>query len=60
VFHLKRSLPQKHLHAVEKYVNSNKDVFGEVLHSDAKVVVRGFNFKSYGYLRKLVDKLNGV
>ena len=60
ILHTKEPVPDENKAAMEQYMVDNSGVFGELLFSNNKVVVRGYTFKSFGYLRKLVEKLNGV
>lgn len=55
---LSHSVPEKNRQKVNRYHEQNPGLLEDVLFSDEKVLIRGFTFRSYGHLRKLIDAIN--
>ncbi len=57
---IRKPVPRKNRDSMNNYMKLHPGIFEEILFSGEKVVVRGFSFKSFGHLRRLVNALNGV
>ncbi len=57
---VRKTVSKKNRNLMSEYLLKHPGIFNEILHSSEKVVIRGFSFKSFGHLRKLVDALNGI
>lgn len=56
---IRKPVTKKNRNLMNDYAKKNPGVFGEMLYSSEKVVIRGFSFQSFGHLRKLVNAMNG-
>ncbi len=58
--YVKHPVHRKNRNSMNNYLRLHSEAFKEILFSTEKVVIRGFSFRSFGHLRKLVNALNGV
>ena len=56
----KKAVPRKNRTSMNNYLKKNPGIFNELLFSSEKVLVRGYSFRSFGHLRRLVNAMNGV
>ena len=57
---IRKAVPRKNRLSMNNYLKKNPGVFGDLLFSSEKVLVRGYSFQSFGHLRRLINALNGV
>jgi uncharacterized protein (TIGR00730 family) len=57
---VKKPVARKNRQMMLNYMKKHPDVFSELLFSSDRVAVRGFSFRSFGHLRRLVNALNGT
>ncbi len=57
---VKKPVSRKNRQMMLNYMKKYPDVFSELLFSSDRVAVRGFTFRSFGHLRRLVNALNGT